>query len=120
MRSGTWCEGFSNQLDLIDITDLTRPVLEETFSMDNPHGLSIKNNDLFLCEGDYGLKTFDISNPKRLHKNKLDHIKDIHAYDAINVPNTDVLLVIGKDGLYQYDASNSKKLTLLSKMEVIR
>lgn len=120
LRSGTWCEGFSNQLDLIDITDLTNPKLEETFAMDNPHGLSIKDDNLYLCEGDFGLKTFDISNPKRLNRNKIDHIKDLHAYDVINVPNSDVLLVIGEDGLYQYDVSNPSKLSLVSKIEVVK
>ena len=120
LRSGTWCEGFSNQLDLIDITDLTNPVLEESFAMDNPHGLSIDGDNLYLCEGDFGLKTFDISNPSRLNRNKIDHIKDLHAYDVIAVPNTDLVLVIGEDGLYQYDASNPSKLDLVSKIEVIR
>jgi hypothetical protein len=120
LRSGTWCEGFSNQLDLIDITDLTNPKLEETFAMDNPHGLSIKDDNLYLCEGDFGLKTFDISNPKRLNRNKIDQIKDLHAYDVINVPNSDILLVIGEDGLYQYDVSNPSKLSLVSKIEVVK
>jgi len=120
LRSGTWCEGFSNQLDLINIQDLANPVLEETFAMDNPHGLSIKGDNLYLCEGDFGLKTFDISNPKRLSKNKIDHIKDLHAYDVINVPNSEILLVIGEDGLYQYDVTNSSKLSLISKIEVIK
>ena len=72
LRSGTWCEGFTNQLDLIDITDLTNPVLEKTFNMDNPHGLSIKGDNLYLCEGEFGLKTFDISDPMKLNRNKID------------------------------------------------
>ena len=120
LRSGTWCEGFTNQIDLIDITDLTQPVLEKTFDMDNPHGLSIKGDNLFLCEGEWGLKAFDISDPMKLDRNEIDHIKDINAYDVINVPNSDLLLMIGKDGLYQYDASDASKLELVSKIEVVR
>lgn len=120
LRSGSWCEGFSNQIDLIDITDLTRPILEKTFDMENPHGLSIKDNSLFLCEGEWGLKAFDISDPMKLNRNKIDHIKDVNAYDVINVPNSDLLLMIGKDGLYQYDAANPSKLELVSKIEVVR
>ncbi|MGB0863702.1 MAG: LVIVD repeat-containing protein [Saprospiraceae bacterium] len=120
LRSGTWCEGFTNQIDLIDITDLTQPVLEKTFDMDNPHGLSIKGDNLFLCEGEWGLKAFDISDPMKLDRNEIDHIKDINAYDVINVPNSDLLLMIGKDGLYQYDASDASELELVSKIEVVR
>ena len=118
LRSGTWCEGFTNQLDLIDITDLTKPVLEKTFNMDNPHGLSIKGDNLYLCEGEFGLKTFNISDPMKLNRKKIDHIQDLHAYDAINIPDSDVIMVIGNDGLYQYDASNPSNLKEISKIEV--
>ena len=118
LRSGTWCEGFTNQLDLIDITDLTNPILEKTFSMDNPHGLSIKGDNLYLCEGEFGLKTFDISDPTKLNRKKIDHIKDLHAYDAINIPDSDIIMVIGNDGLYQYNASNPSNLKEISKIEI--
>ena len=118
LRSGTWCEGFTNQIDLIDITDLSNPILEKSFNMDNPHGLSIKGDNLYLCEGEFGLKTFDISDPMKLNRKKIDHIKDLHAYDAINIPDSDIIMVIGNDGLYQYDASNSSNLKEISKIEV--
>ena len=118
LRSGTWCEGFTNQLDLIDITDLTNPVLEKTFNMDNPHGLSIKGDNLYLCEGEFGLKTFDISNPMKLNRNEIDHIKNLHSYDAINIPDSDIIMVIGNDGLYQYNTSNPSRLEEISKIEV--
>lgn len=118
LRSGTFCEGFNNQLDLIDITDLTNPVLEKTFPMDNPHGLSIKGDNLFLCEGEFGLKTFSIKEPAKMNRNRIDQIKNINAYDVINVPNSDVLLVIGADGLYQYDASNPSNLKQISLIAV--
>jgi hypothetical protein len=118
LRSGTWCEGYTDQLDLIDISDLEKPSLEKTFKMDNPHGLSIKENDLYLCEGDFGLKVFDISDPMKLDKKKRSHLEDFHAYDVISVPGTDVLLVIGDDGFYQFDASDPKNLVQISKIEV--
>ena len=121
LRSGNTCNGFSNQLDLIDISNVTRPQLEKSFPMDNPHGLSIKDNDLFICEGEHGLKVFDIEVPEKLDKHLLDKVKNIHAVDAIVVPtNKKVLLVIGNDGFYQYDFENSKKLKLLSSIPVER
>lgn len=115
LRSGNACEGFTNQLELIDITDITNPKLEKTFPMDNPHGLSIRDNDLFLCEGTYGLKVFDIEEPQKLDKNLLEKVKDIHAVDVIAIPgNAKVLLVVGADGFYQYDFEDSSNLKLLS------
>lgn len=119
LRDGNACQGFVNQLDLIDISDITNPKLEKTFQMDNPHGLSIDGDNLFLCEGTHGLKVFDIEDPKKLGNNKIDHIKDISAYDVIAVPGaSDVLLMIGDGGFFQYDYSNPKKLKEISRILV--
>lgn len=119
LRDGTECQGFVNQLELIDISDLRNPILVETFKMDNPHGLSIGGNTLFLCEGDYGMKVFDISDPKKLNKNLIEKIDDLHAFDVIHVPGqNDLLMIIGEDGFYQYDSTNPDQLKLLSKIEI--
>lgn len=119
LRDGTECEGFLNQLDLIDITDIENPRLERTFPMENPHGLGIKDNTLFLCEGEGGIKVFDIEIPEALDQNQLDRIKDIHAFDVIPVPSDrDLLLVIGEGGFYQYDSENPDDLKLISSILV--
>ena len=119
LRDGNACQGFVNQLDLIDISNITNPTLEKTFQMDNPHGLSIDGDNLFLCEGTHGLKVFDIEDPKKLGNNKIDHIKDISAFDVIAVPgNSDVLLMIGDGGFFQYDYSNPSKLKEISRILV--
>ena len=59
LRSGTTCQGFTNQLEVIDIKDLTNPVLLKIYPMTNPHGLGIDNKNLFICDGDDGLKIYD-------------------------------------------------------------
>ncbi|TAK47364.1 MAG: hypothetical protein EPO28_01935 [Saprospiraceae bacterium] len=119
LRSGSACEGFNNQLDLIDITNITAPVLVKSFPMDNPHGLSIKDNDLLLCEGDFGLKSFDVSDPLTLGDHLLDHVKGLHAFDVIALPGQqNVALVIGEDGFYQYNFDDPSDLKLLSKILV--
>lgn len=118
LRSGTWCEGYSNQLDLIDIRDVYNPKLVKTFQMENPHGLAITEaNNLFVCEGDHGLKVFDASDPEKLSKNRIDYLKSMHAYDVIALPNNHLLL-IGNDGFYQYDYSNPKSLVEVSHIPV--
>jgi len=119
LRDGTVCQGFVNQLDLIDISDLTKPVLLRSFPMDNPHGLSILDNTLLLCEGNFGLKTFDIENPLILDQHLADHVPTLHAFDVIALPGNDkIALVIGDDGFYQFDFSDPEHLELLSKIEV--
>jgi hypothetical protein len=119
LRDGNACQGFINQLDLIDISDLTNPILEKTFQMDNPHGLSIDENNLFLCEGVHGLKVFDIEDPKKLGSKKIEHIEDISAYDVIALPGeSDFLLMIGDGGFFQYDYSNPRDLKEVSRILV--
>lgn len=119
LREGTFCQGFDNQLDLVNISNIYSPYLEKTFPMEHPHGLSIADDVLYLCEGEHGLKVFDVTDPLKLDKNRLDYIKNIDAYDVISVPGQDeVLLLIGKDGFYQYNCSDPKNLKLLSKIPV--
>ncbi len=119
LRSGNRCVGFIDQLDLIDITDLKKPVLVKTFPMDNPHGLSIKDNTLLLCEGKFGFKTFDITDPAKLGDRLLDHEKSPHSYDVISLPGTkNIAMVIGDDGFYQFNFDDPKNLKLISKIPV--
>lgn len=119
LRDGSLCEGFNNQLDLVDISNITNPVLVKSFPMDNPHGLSIKNASLYLCEGSFGVKSFDITDPKVLAQHLLDHEKGIHAFDAIALPGAaNLLLVVGEDGFYQYNIDNPADLKLLSKITI--
>jgi hypothetical protein len=114
LRSGTPCEGFTNQLDVINVTDLYNPWLVHSFQMDNPHGLSVVGEFLFLCEGEFGLKTFNVSDPHRIDQHLLDHVTTTDAYDVIVLPDGNHVIVIGKDGLLQMDATNKEQLTTIS------
>jgi hypothetical protein len=104
----------ANQLDIIDVSNPTSPVLKKSYEMESPYGLGIDNRKLFICEGAKGLKTFDTNN--LLDIKQLQHFKDMNAYDVIPLNNT--LMLIGTDGLYQYDYSNPSSLRLLSKIAV--
>ncbi len=121
LRSGNACQGYTNQLDLIDISTITNPQLVSSFPMNNPHGLSIKDDNLFLCEGNYGLKSFDIAEPETLDKHLLDQVSGLHAFDAIALPgDKNLLLVVGEDGFYQFNFDEPSNLKLLSKIPVSR
>lgn len=117
LRSGTNCFGFSNQLDVIDISSIQNPFLVKTYPMFNPHGLGIDGNVLFICDGDAGLKVYDASDPMEIHMNQLAHFPEIKTYDVI--PLNGVLMMIGADGLYQYDYSNINEIVLLSTIPVV-
>ncbi|MDX2301707.1 MAG: hypothetical protein NW226_02855 [Microscillaceae bacterium] len=118
LRSGNACQGFTNQLEVVDIKDLTRPTLAKVYPMQNPHGLGIEDSLLFICEGAFGLKTFDAKDPLNMDQTPLAFFQERHAYDVIPLGN--VLLVIGNDGLYQYDYTDAKNLELLSVIPVVQ
>ncbi|GEO05105.1 hypothetical protein AAE02nite_27690 [Adhaeribacter aerolatus] len=120
VRNGTECRTGNNinQLEVIDISTIQNPRRIKTYTMQNPHGLGIDRETLFLCEGDYGLKVFDAQNVLTIDQHKLAHFKDIHAFDVIPLGNT--LLAVGNDGLYQYDYSDPKNMKFLSKIPVTK
>ncbi len=119
LRDGAICEAFSNQLDVVDVSDWRNPELVITHQMQNPHGLSVRGDHLYICEGEYGLKVFDKTDHNRIPDERTDHIKNLHAYDVISLSESH-LLVIGKDGLYQYDASDKDDLEEISVISVTR
>lgn len=116
LRSGTECQGFTDQLEVIDISDLSNPQLLHVYPMYNPHGLGIDQDALFICDGDAGLKVFDASDISKIDQRMTAHYQDIFAYDVI--PFNDVAMMIGKDGLYQYDYSDIDNISLISKIVI--
>ena len=116
LHDGTPCEGFNNQLDVINVANVSSPALVKTYAMTHPHGLSKDGNLLFVCDGRDGLKLYDASSPANIVLKK--HLKEIETYDAIAWNNN--LLVVAKDGLYQYSYNNSFELVQKSKLSVDR
>ena len=112
LRSGTTCQGFTNQLDVLNIENITSPWLVKTYQLTNPHGLSKDGNTLFICDGAEGLKIFNAANVNDIKQTK--QIRNMDAYDVIAFNN--VALVVAKDGLYQFDYSNLDNIKLLSKV----
>lgn len=116
LRNGTVCSGTSNQLDVLNVTNISSPQLIRTYPLTNPHGLSKDNNQLFICDGAGGLKLFDATDPGNLVLKKT--IEGIETYDAIAWNNN--LLVVAKDGLYQFDYSTPFTLVQKSKLGITK
>ena len=112
LRSGTTCGGFTNQLDIVKLNNVTDPVLQKTYPLKNPHGLSKDGHLLFICDGEAGLKLFNASDIMNLQL--ITAIADLNAYDVIAMNK--VALVVAKDGLYQYSYANPESIRLLSKI----
>jgi hypothetical protein len=116
-RSGDLCDRGSNALEIVDISDPYAPVLVRNYPMSSPHGLGIDANRLFLCEGELGLKIFDVTNEQDIQL--LEHRDDFFAYDVI--VRQGVATVTGKDGIFQFGyAETQDPVSLLSKIPVVR
>ena len=114
VRSGRTCGGEINQLDVVDITNLSSPFIARSYNMHNPHGLGVDGNLLFICDGTAGLKVFNNTNPLEVGDHLIHQFQNIQAIDII--PHNNIAIMIGNDGLYQYDYSNPNAIQLLSKI----
>lgn len=108
------CNAFSNQLDVIDIADVTNPKLLKTYPLVDPKGLAVRDNRLYVCDGRDGLKIFSTSDLLQISSHQLGHFKGFDTYDVIALPDTEHLLVVGKDGFHQFDTTDPANLVSLS------
>jgi hypothetical protein len=112
LRSGTTCNGILNQMEVIDIVNLSNPALQKIIPMTNPHGLGKDGSLMFVCDGKDGLKIYNATDPVNLQL--LKTITGLETYDVIMLNN--VAIVVAKDGLYQYDYSDRNNIRLISKI----
>ncbi len=114
LRSGTACQGFTNELDVLSLNNFMNPALLKVYNLTNPHGLSKDGTTLFICDGQAGLKIYDAADVMNLKM--LKQIEGIETYDVIALNGN--ALVVARDGLYQYDYSNLSNIKLLSKITI--
>jgi hypothetical protein len=112
LRTGNTCRQAVNQLEVVDIEDPTKPKQIAVYPMQNPHGLSTSGDNLFLCEGNYGIKSFNITDKTKIGDNMLQHLNNIKSFDVIAGPKS--LIVTGEDGVYQFNYNNASNLKQLS------
>lgn len=110
IHSGNNCGQNSNELIVIDVSDVYNPQAIVSYAMKQPKGLGIDKGTLFIC--DDGLKVFNSNDPYAIMANQLAHYKGMSGYDLI--PFNNVLMMIADDGLYQYDYSDLNNIRELS------
>ena len=104
--------GLANQMNIIDISDVTQAVLLDTVSMQGPAGLSVRGDRLYVCDGAAGLITFDLTDPVK--PVVVDVVPNTNCRDVIAVES--LLHVIDERGYSQYDTTTGKPL-LMSTIE---
>lgn len=104
--------GGPNELLIVDINEIENPQLVETLAMQEPGGLAITDEELFVCDGASGLKIFDRNNPVEISVKET--ITGIECNDVI--VQDERLIVITDNALLQYEHGGSPAV-LLSRID---
>lgn len=117
LRSVGRCPGNENVLDVVDLNGSSSEFylnLIQEIPMDNPIGMTTRDQKLYVGQGSYGIKIFDVSDARNPYQIK--SIDNIEAYDLIAHPSLDVLVISGENGLSQYSISSDDELVFISNL----
>lgn len=115
LKGGSFCGGFSNQLDIVDITNISSPQLVLTYPLSGPTGLSKDGNILLVCDGTEGLKLLDVANPGQVAQ--LGRLTGLVPNDVIALGG--LALVVAEDGVYFVNYTTPSAPVVLSKLTIL-
>jgi hypothetical protein len=117
LRGGNECGRTVSKLDILNLSsDYKIATLQYSYTMQEPYGLGIDDEILFVCDGKDGLLVYDASDLAFIGSRKIAQFPEIDAFDVI--PFNDFLFMIGKDGFYQYDYSDLQDIQQISHIPV--
>lgn len=118
LKGGSVCRGgILNQMDVIQMSNsYSKFTLLKSYPMYGPQGLGIDDDLLFLCDGDAGLKVYNIADPMAIVQ--LAVFSSINAYDVI--PLNNYLFMIGEKGFMLYDYSNIQNIKQIGTIPVVK
>ena len=99
-----------NQLNIFDVTDIQNPVLVSQLEMNDPQGVGLDDDLLFVCENSFGLKIFDVSDPVNLEI--VAHLDDVDVHDVITLGG--LLLLVGESNVYEVDYTDRANIHVIS------
>ena len=99
---------------MLDISNLTNPVLIKVYALTNPRGLAKDGDLLFICDGPAGLKVYHAADVNQL--SLIDTNSGFEANDVI--AGNGLAIVLAADGLYQFDYSDTSHIHQISKIDV--
>ena len=104
MWGGSSCGDATDRLMVVDVTDARAPRLLQDFPMQNSHGLGVDADHLFLCNGEDGLRVFDLEENGQL-ADEVHHLPGFSAKDVIVLPTRRELIALGWEqaGITQFD-----------------
>lgn len=112
IRGGNMCGATESQVNVIGIEDITNPSLVSSYLLEEPYGLGMHENTLFVGTGENGLKIFDAANPEEL---VLMNEFDINTYDVIALE--DRLIIVGGQRITQFAYGENYTLEEISQIQ---
>lgn len=108
VRGGSTCGAIEDQVNVIDITTIENPTLLSTYLLNQPYGLGIRNDILYVC-ADGNLNVFDATNSTELTLENTyeDEVKDVIALDTH-------LIAVGINKIIQYNYGENHTLEVMS------
>lgn len=107
VRGGSTCGAIEDQVNVIDITDISNPTLLSTYFLNQPYGLGIRNDILYVCANG-NLNVFDAASSTLVLENTYaDDVKDVIALDSH-------LIAVGLNKIIQYQYGADFTLTPIS------
>ena len=108
--SNCWRPEDLNELHVFDITDVSAPTSLGSVPMEEPKGLGLAHDHLFVCEQNSGIKAFDVSDPS--NPSLVYTSARFQAVDLI--PANGTLLVVGLDTIHQFDYTDINNIVKIS------
>ena len=111
VRGGSSCGAIEDQVNVIDVTDISNPTLLSTYLLNQPYGLGIRDGVLYVCCGSEGLKVLDASNSSNL---TLQNTYNENLIDVI--PLSSHLIAVGNNKIIQYNYGPNFSLQFISEI----
>lgn len=102
-----------NGIEVYDVSDFSSPKLLTKISSYNPIALSVKDDLLYVCEGKYGLKVYDINRSENnisLSRNNI--YRDAKCSDLITSSGYLYTITADNLGIYDYNQLDNILATL--------
>ncbi len=113
VRGDSTCGAIADQINVIDVADIANPTLLSTYLVEEPYGLGIKNNILYVGCGNNGLKLFNAANSANL---TLENTYPGNVKDVILLNSH--LITVGDNKIIQYSYGPNFTLTQLSEINL--
>ncbi len=114
------CPGATSLLQIFNIDTLQSPQPVSSYDMEEPLGLGIDEDLLFVCDRNSGLHLFDVESAIALEQNLQKNLESVIGSDILlyEINGRKIALVIAEDGLFQYDYTVVNDIQLLDRLLV--